>query len=147
MGAVESRDERDNSSESTFANILNNLITLITYFFVFVIVSNSYAHSWPFVTSADGELEGLQSELVAANKDDEAVRRRLRYQDAQLEKLKEEQDSKDEANLNKFGEYSMLHVPPVAMEIQFSALNDGQKMKNGKPKIAKLNFSFLFFFE
>lgn len=103
MGAVESRDERDNIGESRFANIWFDLITFITYFFVFVIVSNSYAHSQPS-SSADGALEGLQSELVAANKDDEAVRRRLCYQNEQLEKFKVEQYAKDDEQIVKYGE-------------------------------------------
>lgn len=99
MGAAESRDD---NNESTFANIWCDLIAFITYFFVFVIVSNSYAHSRSL--STDGELEGLQSELVAANKDDEAVRRRLCYQNSQLEKFKDEQFAREDEQTVKYGE-------------------------------------------
>lgn len=98
MGANESRDLR------SIVKFLFGIIVLLIQF-AFVIVSKlfdfwrSLAHN-----------KGLQSELEATNKDGDCVRQRLRFQDAQLEKLKERQDlSADEEN-KKYGNNQLLLV-------------------------------------
>lgn len=83
MGANESRDVLSNS---------------LIFHFVFVIVSNLFDF-WRSLSHN----KGLQSEIEANNKEDECVRKRLRFQDEQLERAKERQDvSADEAQ-RKYG--------------------------------------------
>jgi hypothetical protein len=48
--------------------------------------------------------KGLQSELESANKEGECVRQRLRYQNEQLEKVKEKHDVVVHDEQKKFGE-------------------------------------------
>lgn len=91
MGANESRDFK------SIAKFIFGLILLLIHF-AFVIVSKlfdfwrSLAHN-----------KGLQSELEANDKDGECVRQRLRFQDAQLEKLKERQDLSADEEHKKYG--------------------------------------------
>lgn len=103
MGANESRE----SVAESIVKILIDFFIFISHL-VFVIVSKSFSISRSLSTSTnntDGDgHEGLQSEIVAANKDGEAVRMRLRYQDAQLEKLKESQDLEEDTQRDKYSE-------------------------------------------
>lgn len=91
MGANESRDL------TSKAKFLFGLILLLIHF-AFVIVSKffDFWRSW-------AQNKGLQSELEATNKDGDCVRQRLRFQDAQLEKLKERQDVTTEEEGKKYG--------------------------------------------
>lgn len=91
MGANESRDL------SSIAKYLFGFILLI-FHFVFVVVSELF----DFWRSCS-RIEGLQSELEANNKDGECVRKRLLYQDAQLERLKERQDLSADEEQRKYG--------------------------------------------
>lgn len=92
MGAIESRD---------FKSILKIFIRLIWLLihFVFVCVSETFAF-WRSLSRN----KGLQSELEANNKEGECVRQRLRYQDAQLERVKENQDLFADEEQEKYGE-------------------------------------------
>jgi hypothetical protein len=91
MGANESRDLK------SIVKFLFGIIVLLIHF-AFVIVSKlfdfwrSLAHN-----------KGLQSELEANGKDGECVRQRLRFQDAQLEKLKEKQHESSDEEGKKYG--------------------------------------------
>lgn len=91
MGANESRDLK------SIVKFLFGIIVFLIHF-AFVIVSKlfdfwrSLAHN-----------KGLQSELEANDKDGECVRQRLRFQDAQLEKLKERQDLSADEEHKKYG--------------------------------------------
>lgn len=95
MGASESRD-----LSSIFVQYLLGLISLL-FHFVFVIVSDLFDFWRSRVRT-----EGLQSELEATNKDGDAVRKRLLFQDSQLERLKERQDLSQEEEQKKYGKIS-----------------------------------------
>lgn len=93
MGSVESRELR------SIAKFVFRLIVLIFHLF-FVIVSQLFS-VW---RSLSRRQKGLQSELEATNKEGECVRQRLRFQDGQLEKVKERQDLSAEEGKEKYGE-------------------------------------------
>jgi hypothetical protein len=112
MGANESResvndDNNKNNSSESIVKILFDFFVFISHL-VFVIVSKSLFSNSRSLSTNDAEHEGLQSEIVAANKDGEAVRMRLRYQDSQLEKLKESQDLEQDTQSDKYSEYFCL---------------------------------------
>lgn len=92
MGANES-----SNSLSSIARFLIRSVFLLIHF-VFVIVSKTFAF-WRSLSSN----KGLQSELEAANKEGECVRQRLRFQDAQLERVKESQDLSADEDHRKYG--------------------------------------------
>lgn len=92
MGANESR------SFSSIVDFVTGFVLLI-FHFAFVIVSELFA----FWRSCSHD-EGLQSELEATNKDGDCVRKRLQFQDAQLERFKEMQDLSADAEQQKYGE-------------------------------------------
>lgn len=93
MGSVESREMR------SISKVLFGLISLI-FHLAFVIVSQLSFTVWRSLSRH----KGLQSELEATNKEGECVRQRLRYQDEQLEKVKESQDLSAEEEKEKYGE-------------------------------------------
>jgi hypothetical protein len=112
MGSNESRisESVENNNSESIVKFLIDFFIFISHF-VFVIVSKSLfsnSRSLSTITTTtndyDDHHEGLQSELVAANKDGESVRMRLRYQDAQLEKLKETQDLEQETQRDNYSE-------------------------------------------
>lgn len=88
MGSNESRDLTSNE------NIFFGLIS-------FVIVTKLIFVFWRSLSLLK---KGLQSELESANKEGDCVRQRLRFQDAQLEKVKERQDLSAEEDTRKYGE-------------------------------------------
>lgn len=92
MGSIESRDFK------SIAKVLIGLILLLIYF-AFVIILKLFSF-WRSLSPN----KGLQSELDATNKEGECVRQRLRFQDAQLEKVKERQDLSAEEEQIKYGE-------------------------------------------
>lgn len=92
MGANES--SYDLTSIARF--LIRSVFLLIR--FVFVIVSKTFAF-WRSLSSN----KGLQSELDATNKEGEGVRQRLRFQDAQLERVKESQDLTADEDHRKYG--------------------------------------------
>jgi hypothetical protein len=92
MGSIESRDL------TSILKFFFRLILLLTHL-VFVIVSRSFA-LWRSLSRN----KGLQSELEATNKEGECVRQRLRYQDAQLERVKESTDLLADEEQQKYGE-------------------------------------------
>lgn len=98
MGSNESRE-----STSIF-NFLLHLILLLIHL-AFVIVSKLFALFWRSL-SID---KGLKSELDAANKEDECVRQRLRFQDAQLEKVKEREELSNDEEQRKYGKSLLLN--------------------------------------
>ena len=89
MGSNESRDL------TSIANIFFGLISTLI-----VIVSKLLFVFWWSLSP----FKGLQSELESVNKEGECVRQRLRFQDAQLEKVKEKQDLSTEEETQKYGE-------------------------------------------
>lgn len=91
MGSNESHE-----TQSIF-QILFGVISQFIHF-TFVIFSKL------FFTFSRSSIEGLQSELVSTNKESECVRQRLRYQDEQLEKVKESKDLSAEEEQTKYGE-------------------------------------------
>jgi hypothetical protein len=96
MGANESRDL------TSIGKFLFGLFVLLIHF-AFVIVSKFFEF-WRSLA----QNKGLQSELEATNKDGECVRQRLRFQDAQLEKLKERQDLSVDEESKKYGEKLLI---------------------------------------
>lgn len=92
MGSVESREFR------SIVKVFFRFISLI-FHLVFVIVSQSFA-----VWRSLSKNKGLQSELESANKEGECVRQRLRFQDDQLEKVKERQDLSADEEKEKYRE-------------------------------------------
>ena len=91
MGANES------SGLKSIVKILLGIFLLI-FHLAFVFVSKLF-NFWRLLAHD----KGLQSELEATNKDGDCVRQRLKFQDAQLEKLKERQDLSAEEEQNKYG--------------------------------------------
>jgi chromosome segregation ATPase len=112
MGANESRDLK------SIGKILFGLFVLFIHF-AFVIVSKFFDF-WRSLA----QNKGLQSELEATNKDGECVRQRLRFQDAQLEKLKERQDLSADEESKKYGKHSLgtLFFNETFMELLVVAL-------------------------
>lgn len=53
-------------------------------------------------------IEGLQSELESANKEGDCVRKRLKFQDDQLERIKETTELSAADELNKYGKSFLL---------------------------------------
>jgi hypothetical protein len=98
MGSIESRDLK------SILKFLFRFIWLLTHF-VFVIVSRSFA-LWRSLSRN----KGLQSELEANNKEGECVRQRLRFQDAQLERVKENTDLLVDEEQQKYGERDLAAV-------------------------------------
>lgn len=96
MGANESRNF------SSIVDFVTGFILLIIHF-AFVIVSELFA----FWRSCSHD-EGLQNEIEATNKDGDCVRKRLQFQDAQLERFKEMQDLSADAEQQKYGETIIL---------------------------------------
>lgn len=140
MGSNESRDFEsvENNNSESIVKILIDFFVFISHF-VFVIVSKSlFSNSRSLSTTTtttndydDHHREGLQSEIVAANKDGEAVRMRLRYQNDQLEKLKESQDLEADAQSDKYSEFTVLCVYlnlPCLFQILDFFLNMMRKM-------------------
>lgn len=88
------------SSESK--SIINefpfNIIIIFTHLFVFVSISLFLR------TLANFNNKGLTSELESANKEGDCVRQRLRYQNEQLEKIKEKHDLEVIDESKKYGE-------------------------------------------
>lgn len=93
MGSVESREFQ------SIVKVFFRFISLI-YHLVFVIVSQSFSIVWRSLS----RYKGLQSELESANKEGECVRQRLRFQDDQLEKVKEREDLSADAEKEKYRE-------------------------------------------
>lgn len=108
MGSIESRDFK------SIAKVLIGLILLLIYF-AFVIILKLFSF-WRSLSPN----KGLQSELDATNKEGECVRQRLRFQDAQLEKVKEKQDLSAEEEQIKYGEKILRVVN------RFSKVNNKQ---------------------
>lgn len=71
---------------------------IFTHLFVFVLISTSSSSR----TLANNE--GLQSELDCTNKEGDCVRQRLRFQNDQLEKIKEKHDLEKTDDSKKYGE-------------------------------------------
>lgn len=97
MGANES----SLSLTSIASRFLIRSVFLLIHF-VFVIVSKTFSF-WRSLPSTTSLNKGLQSELEANNKEDECVRQRLRFQDAQLERVKESQDLSADEDRRKYG--------------------------------------------
>lgn len=76
-----------------------DFIIIFTHLFVFVLISTSSSR-----TLANNENEGLQSELECTNKEGDCVRQRLRFQNDQLEKIKEKNDLEKTDDSKKYGE-------------------------------------------
>lgn len=89
MGSTESR----NDFSSIYNKILIDILIIFIHLFVFVFIS------------ALANKKGLQSELECANKEGETVRQRLRYQNEQLERVKEKSDLEKHDDSKKYGEY------------------------------------------
>lgn len=87
MGSTESR--------SDFSSIYNKILIDITIIFI---------HLFVFVFISANK-KGLQSELESANKEGDCVRQRLRYQNEQLERVKEKHDLEVHDDNKKYGEF------------------------------------------
>lgn len=96
MGAKESSLESIQSLTSIARFFIRSVFLLIHL--VFVIVSKTFAF-WRSLSLN----KGLQSELDSTNKEGECVRQRLRFQDAQLERVKESQDLSAAEDHRKYG--------------------------------------------
>lgn len=71
-----------------------------TNLFYFCLTKHSHSRFWwPLPIT-----EGLQSELESANKEGECVRKRLKFQDDQLEKIKETTELSASEVQNRYGE-------------------------------------------
>ena len=88
MGSNESRSD----FSSIYTEILIDIAIIFLHLFVFVFVS------------ALSNKKGLQSELESANKEGDCVRQRLRFQNDQLERVKEKHDLEKHDESKKFGE-------------------------------------------
>jgi hypothetical protein len=88
MGSSESRSD----FSSIYSNILIDITIIFIHLFVFVFIS------------ALANKKGLQSELESANKEGDCVRQRLRYQNEQLERVKEKHDLDKHDDGKKYGE-------------------------------------------
>lgn len=89
MGSSESRSD----FSSIYSEILIDMAIIFIHLFVFVFIS------------ALANKKGLQSELESANKEGDCVRQRLRYQNEQLEKVKEKHDLEQFDESKKYGEF------------------------------------------
>ena len=88
MGSSESRSD----FSSIYSKILIDITIIFIHLFVFVFIS------------ALANKKGLQSELECANKEGDCVRQRLRYQNEQLERVKEKHDLEKTDESKKYGE-------------------------------------------
>lgn len=127
MGANESRDL------TSIVQLLFGLI-LLTFHFAFVIVSQLFDFWRPCANRA-----GLHSELEANEKDGECVRKRLRFQDAQLERLKERQDLSTDEEQKKYGKQIKLFISALLIiyALMFAASLDNQH-KESVGKLQKM---------
>lgn len=96
MGSNESRD-----MTSIFTLFFGIIWLLINFVFVAIskILNVCYC-CWVFALT---HTKGLQSELESANKEGECVRQRLRYQNDQLERVKEKHDIDASDEHRKYG--------------------------------------------
>jgi len=112
-----------NESKEVFKSIVK--VTLyclsLTFYFVFVAFTKSIMKIWRSLAQP----KGLNSELEAANKEGECVRQRLRHQDQQLERVKEQKDtlaSEDQKNYGNLLDFlfiaSFLH-PLITFPFSF----------------------------
>jgi hypothetical protein len=101
MGSIESRDVT-----SIFKFIFG--ISFIFIHFAFIVIFKILKQLYCTLTSSlirninNKSRVGLQSELVSANKEGECVRQRLRYQNEQLERVKEKFDQEAHDEHKKF---------------------------------------------
>lgn len=102
MGSSESRE--DSSTSIFFKIIIGILIKFIHLVFVVISKIISLAHTQLEQNPSPPTTEGLQSELECTNKEGECVRQRLRYQNEQLERVKEKHDSDTVDEQKKYGE-------------------------------------------
>lgn len=104
MGSTESRSD----FSSIYSKILIDITIIFIHLFVFVFIS--------VLTK-----KGLQSELESANKEGDCVRQRLRYQNEQLERVKEKHDLEVHDDTKKYGECSGKNL--FIMQVAFDNLN------------------------
>jgi hypothetical protein len=95
MGSNESKDLK------SIVKFIFGLLLLL-FHFVFVVCISKLFDFWRSLAH-DDKKTGLQGELDSTNKEGEFVRQRLRFQDEQLEKVKERQDLSAEEEQNKYG--------------------------------------------
>ena len=85
MGANESKL----SNVKSIVNRINQTLKQISLIFHFIFIVICFVFDcWRPLTE---QSKGLQSELEATNKEGDCVRQKLKFQDAQLERVKEEQ--------------------------------------------------------
>lgn len=96
MGSSESR----NDFSSIYYKLNVDFIISFTHLFVFVLISFFSLSR----TLANNENKGLQSELECTNKEGDCVRKRLQFQNDQLEKIKEKHDLEKTDDSKKYGE-------------------------------------------
>lgn len=98
MGSNESRD----SVTSIFLKFLIDIIFHLIHFLLVIILTifNVSQRTLAYYSTK----KGLQSELDSANKEGDCVRQRLRYQNEQLERVKEKHDTDVSDEHKKYGE-------------------------------------------
>lgn len=102
MGSNESRD----SVTSILLKFLIDIIFHLIHFSLVIILSIFNLSQWSLAYFSS--IKGLASELDSANREGECVRQRLRYQNEQLEKVKEKHDEKLCEEHKKYGERILI---------------------------------------
>ena len=102
MGANESKL----SDEKSIVNRVNQTLRhiLLIFHFIFIVICFVF-DCWRPLTEHS---KGLQSELEATNKEGECVRQKLKFQDAQLERVKEEQYVVSEEDGRKYCKFCFV---------------------------------------
>lgn len=97
MGSNESRD----SVTSIFLKFLIDIIIHLIHFLLVIILTifNLSQRTLAYYSTK----KGLQSELESANKEGDCVRQRLRYQNEQLERVKEKNETDISDEHKKYG--------------------------------------------
>lgn len=131
MGSSESKSD----ASSIYKNFLFDFFTLFTHLFVFA--SITYINNE--IISRRKQQKGLASELECANKEGETVRQRLRYQNDQLEKIKEKFDNEKSDESRKYGELDFYFAISSNTLLKFPIIpRAAQLEKQYKDSVAKL---------
>lgn len=104
MGSNESHD----SVPSILLKFLIDIIFHLIHFCFVVVLTILNLSQWTLMIFSSPMKKGLQSELESANKEGECVRQRLRYQNEQLEKVKEKHDMDLSDEHRKYGKLNFF---------------------------------------